>query len=123
MSIQALTWCVRQTCPTPTSKLILFVLSNYADHRHSCFPSEKHIGKVCGVSPRTVRRCLSQLSKNQLITINLRKGTSNRYVLSMDADGHTSMDAGDRSGRSAVTAYTKDIHKKTKRRSLNELAG
>ena len=73
MSIQALTWCVRQNCPTPTSKLVLFVLSNYADDRNSCFPSEKHLAQICGVSSRTVRRCLAQLSYNGLITINLRR--------------------------------------------------
>lgn len=125
MSIEALNWCKSQDCPTPTAKLVLFVLSNYADERNSCYPSEKHLAKICGVSDRSVRRCLQTLSDIGLIDIQHRSGTSNRYFLSVDASVHPSMDASVRTVRTPVSAYTKDIQKKKtpRRRSLNDLAG
>ena len=86
MSIQGLQWWIKQECDTPTSKLVLFILSNYADEEGSCYPSEKHIAKIVGVSDRQVRRCLSNLVNKGLISIAERKGTSNRYFLSMEAD-------------------------------------
>lgn len=86
MSIQALSWCIKQECDTPTTKLILFLLSNYADENHSCYPSEKHLGKLAGVSDRTVRRSLKWLSEKKLIDIEPKLGTSNRYHLCMDTD-------------------------------------
>ena len=124
MSIEALNWCKDQECPTPTSKLILFVLANYADQNFSCFPSEAHLAKICGVSDRSVRRSLSQLAKMNLIDIHLRKGTSNRYVMRVDASVQSRVDTSGRTGRPRASAYTKHKHKrKVKRRSLNELAG
>ena len=89
MSIQGLQWCLRQECETPTTKLVLFILSNYADENGSCYPSEKHLAKMVGVSDRQVRRCLAKLVDNKLISIEERKGTSNRYYLSMDIDVQT----------------------------------
>jgi DNA-binding transcriptional regulator YhcF (GntR family) len=89
MSIQGLQWCIKQECDTPTSKLVLFILSNYADENSSCFPSEKHIAKIVGISDRQVRRCLANLVDKGLISIEERKGTSNRYFLCMDADVQT----------------------------------
>ena len=115
MSIQALNWGIHQECPTPTSKLVLIVLCNYADERHTCFPSEKHIAKICGISDRSVRRCISALSLRGILTIEIRKGTSNRYHLGVDTGVHTV--------RTQASAYTKDIQKKKNRSSLNVLAG
>jgi len=124
MSIEALTWCVSKRCPSPTSKLVLFILANYADRRHSCFPSEKHIAKICGVSDRSVRRCLVALVDCGLIEIKHRKGTSNKYFLSMEASVQRGVDAHDRRVRPRASAYTKDIQKNdNKETNLNELAG
>lgn len=89
MSIQGLGWCIRQKTDTPTTKLVLFILSNYADENHSCYPSEKHLANLVGVSDRQIRRCLTYLQKNGFITVEPRSGTSNRYFLSMDADVQT----------------------------------
>ena len=123
MSIQALNWGIHQECPTPTSKLVLIVLCNYADERHTCFPSEKHIAKICGISDRSVRRCISALSLRGILTIEIRKGTSNRYHLGVDTGVHTGVDIGVRTVRTQASAYTKDIQKKKNRSSLNVLAG
>tara|TARA_R110002153_G_scaffold209534_1_gene362116 strand:- start:10754 stop:11323 length:570 start_codon:yes stop_codon:yes gene_type:complete len=86
MSIQGLNWCIKQKTDTPTTKLVLFILSNYADENGSCYPSEKKLGELVGVSDRQIRRCLTYLIKNGFITAQARSGTSNRYFLSMDTD-------------------------------------
>ncbi len=86
MSIQGLTWCIKKECDTPTSKLVLFILSNYADENNSCYPSEKHLAKIVGISDRQVRRCLANLVDKGYITIEERRGTSNRYYLGVDAE-------------------------------------
>jgi len=89
MSIQGLGWCIKQETDTPTTKLVLFILSNYADEQGSCYPSEKHLASIVGVSDRQIRRCLKWLITNNLIRAEHRTGTSNRYYLTMDADVHT----------------------------------
>ena len=113
MSIEAISWCKRQKCNTPTTKLVLFILSNYADQEHSCYPSEKHIANIVGVSDRQVRRCLDWLEKKKLLVKQRRYGTSNRYYLNVDAHVLTL--------RTRATAYTKD--KQKQKRGKNALAG
>ena len=114
MSIEALGWAKKQKCNTPTTKLVLFIMANYADEQPSCYPSEKHLGKICGITDRSVRRCIVWLKDNNLISVTHRKGTSNRYYLSVDTNVLTL--------RTRKSAYTKDIQK-NKKRSKNELAG
>lgn len=122
MSIEALSWCKNQECPTPTSKLVLFVLSNYADEQHSCYPSEKHIAKICGISDRQVRTHLKKLQSLGLIHILIRKGTSNRYILGVEAGFRGGVEADFRAVRKRSSAYTKD-KQKIGRGTLNDLAG
>ena len=107
MSIQALSWCVHQKCDTTTTKLILFILSNYADERQSCYPSEKHIAKLAGVSDRTVRRSLRYLDFG-LLRIQHQSGTSNRYFLSTDAHVLTPVVTHDLPVRTPVSTNTKE---------------
>ena len=114
MSIEAITWCKRQKTNTPTTKLVLFILSNYADQEYSCYPSEKHIASICGISDRQVRRCLTWLEHNNLIIKKRRYGTSNRYYLNVDM--------GVRLLRTRASAYTKD-KLKNKKGGKNALAG
>ena len=107
MSIQALSWSIKQNCDTPTTKLVLVLLSNYCDENNSCYPSEKHLGKLVGVSDRTVRRSLKYLSENNFIKIKNRLGTSNRYFVSVDTPD-TSMDTDVQPPRSPMTTNTKE---------------
>jgi len=86
MSIQALSWSIKQNCDTPTTKCVLILLANYCDENNSCYPSEKHLGKLVGVSDRTIRRSLKFLQDNNFLNIQHRTGTSNRYYLSVDTD-------------------------------------
>ena len=129
MSIKALKWCVKQKCRTPTAKLILFLLANYADKQHSCYPSEKHIAEVAGVSDRQVRTHLRDLEASGLIQVRKRSGTSNRYVLRCGSELPEGVEVGFRRGRKQASAYTKDIQninsggRKNRRGLMNELAG
>ena len=123
MSVEALSWCKNQICPNPTCKLVLFVLSNYADERHSCYPSEKHLAKICGVSDRSIRRCISALKEFGLVSIQLRAGTSNRYFLGVDASVRRGVDTSVLPVRPPVSAYTKEILKTNTEVNLNDIAG
>ena len=123
MSVEALSWCKNQICPSPTSKLVLFVLANYADERHSCYPSEKHLSKICGVSDRSIRRCISALKEYGLVSIQLRSGTSNRYFLGVDTSVHRGVDTSVLPVRPPVSAYTKEILKTNTEVNLNDIAG
>lgn len=107
MSIQALSWCVKQKCDTTTTKLILFILSNYADENQSCYPSEKHIAELAGISDRTVRRSLRYLEDFGFLRIEHQQGTSNRYHLSVDIDVQPPVDTTVRNNRTLVTNNTK----------------
>ena len=119
MSIQSLSWSIKQKTDTPTTKLVLILLANYADENQSCFPSEKHLAKLVGCSDRTIRRCLRYLVDNNLIKCENRVGTSNRYTIGVDTHVHTL--------RTPTSAYTKPKQKKInnteKRRSKNAIAG
>ena len=119
MSIEALGWVKNQTCPTPTSKLVLFVLANYADEKHSCYPSEKHLAQICQINDRSIRRNLTLLQDAGLLTIKHRLGTSNRYFLKVPQGVVTD----NRRVRSLVTANTKEILKTKTGKNKNELAG
>lgn len=114
MSIEAINWCKTKNCNTPSTKLVLVWLANYADQDHSCFPSEKHLGELCGISDRQVRRCIDWLEKNDLLTKQRRFGTSNRYFLNVDT--HVLM------VRTRASTYTKDKIN-NKKGGKNALAG
>ena len=108
MSIQALNFAIAQKTDTPTTKLVLFILSNYSDEKGSCYPSEKHLSEIVGVSDRQIRRCLKWLVVNNLVRVELRKGTSNRYFLCMDTDVQRGVDTDVQRGRTPMSTNTKD---------------
>jgi len=84
MSFQSMAWAVQQNTNNTTSKLILLMLSNYADEEHACFPSINHIAKLCHCSERSVKRHIKDLQKRGYIKIGKIKGrvnNTNRYVL------------------------------------------
>ena len=121
MSVEAISAVKYIDCPTASTKLVLFVLANYADERGSCYPSETHLGRICGLSSRQVRRCIKTLEKMDVIRIESRLGTSNRYFLTLDAGVRGSGDTHDRGVRTRVSANTKEIQKR--KNTLNDIAG
>tara|TARA_R100001443_G_scaffold9738_2_gene19351 strand:+ start:490 stop:1065 length:576 start_codon:yes stop_codon:yes gene_type:complete len=107
MSIEALSWGIKQNTDTPTSKLVLLILCNYANSEQKSFPSEKHLSKLCGVTERSIRRCIKSLKEKKLINITARGFNSNEYTMLLQ-------DTHDLSVRTPVTnntkAKTKDIY-------------
>lgn len=120
MSTHCLNFVRLKKCPNPSSKLVLFVLANYANEQNTCFPSEKHLGEICGISDRSVRRCLVQLEHLRYISIKRRKGNTNLFTICMDTSVRTGMDTSVRRVRTPASDNTLNIQQ---RRSQNELAG
>ena len=128
MSTDAINWVRTLPCPTPTTKLVLFMLANYANKRtHKCFPSEKHLGEICGVSDRSVRRCIATLENLGYITIQKRLGMTNLYRVSMAASDHPTQDTSVHPLRTPASPNTLDIHntnpRRKNKRTQNDLAG
>ena len=115
MSFKAVAWCKDQDCNIPLTKLVLVWLCEYADENNSCYPSQKHLAKLCGVTDRSVRRSLKWLENNNLIRVKHVSGTSNRYFVCMDISDHTPKDAQVQPVRTPISdnkkEYKKDISK------------
>ena len=86
MSFEAVNWAWKQKDMTPWEKLVLLALADRHNPDHGCFPSLNKIVDDTEISRSTVRRCLKQLEKKGLITVqeNMRANgsqTSNLYHL------------------------------------------
>jgi hypothetical protein len=106
-----MTWAWSLPLPA-TSKLLLMALSDIADDQGVCWPSHKTLASKCTFTDRTVRRLLTHLQTQRLLSVEPRvrkdgSQTSNCYRLAIDAHppgqivlggGHTTPEA-----RSAVT--------------------
>lgn len=68
MAFQAMAWALQQDV-TPTQKLVLIALANFADQKGHCFPSSKALARITGLCERTVGYALEILSdkKHRLI--------------------------------------------------------
>lgn len=89
MSFNAMSWAVKQDCATPTAKLVLLMLANYADEAGSCYPSKEHLAKLCSCDTRTIHRALRYLIEAGMLAVYPRFGgdgkqTSNRYKVQVD---------------------------------------
>ena len=89
MSIEYLNHALRTDGLTPTKKLILVILANYADQNGSCFPSYKHIAKMVGLKDQKgIIKVIKEFESLGLLRIEKRKldngsYTSNKYHLLM----------------------------------------
>jgi hypothetical protein len=85
MSFRALSWAADQDCKSALQKLVLIMLANYSDDNESCFPSYKHLAKVCLCNERTIMRVIKSLQSAGLVRVESRfisgKQTSNRFIL------------------------------------------
>lgn len=59
MSTIAKSWAFQQN--VGRSKVVLLILADWADEKHSCTPSQQSISFMTGLSPRSVRRHLDHL--------------------------------------------------------------
>jgi hypothetical protein len=86
MSWQATKWANEQALPDAETKLLFLILSNYAGHDHTCWPSVKTLSEDCILSERTIQYKLGLLKEMGLIKISKRNTpdgdqTSNLYTV------------------------------------------
>ncbi|MFV2195282.1 helix-turn-helix domain-containing protein [Nocardiopsis sp. LOL_012] len=86
MSNEATAWAYRQDIRNSSAKFVLVVLADFADEEWSCYPGQQRIGRMTGMSERTVRRSLDWLEEHRFITRSHRhaqygRRTSDRYWL------------------------------------------
>ena len=63
MSFHAITWALKQKTEGSGTKLLLIMLSNYADKQNECYPSIPHLSELCGCSKSSVARYTRKLVK------------------------------------------------------------
>ena len=89
MSIEALTYAFKLEGLSPTKKLVLVVLANYADEKGSCYPSYQHIGRLAGIKdPKHIGKIIKEFAQQDLLEITARfkedgGNISNRYTLQL----------------------------------------
>jgi len=87
MSIEYLNYALKTNDLTPTKKLILVILGNYADEKGTCYPSYGHIAKIIGLKDtKGIQKTIKEFEELGYIKIEHRKTvnggyTSNRYHL------------------------------------------
>ena len=75
MSLEAITWALRQPIKPAVRKLILIKLADNADEKSGhCFPSVSGIADVCGCDSRTVQRHMKELISGGWVSVIERGG-------------------------------------------------
>ena len=88
MSLEAISWVIRQNIPDGVAKLVALVVADYADrHTGAAHPKIKQLAVACSQSERSVQRKLRVLQDLDVLTIQLghcpRSGRqrANSYIL------------------------------------------
>jgi len=86
VSWDALKIVTEAKCRTPTAKLVLILLANYADHNYSSYPSNAKLADLCGCDERTIKRAIKTLVEDGLVRVTPRytadgKQTSNSFTI------------------------------------------
>lgn len=90
MSVQAITAAFAVQGVSPSEKLLLLALANYADASGQCFPSQVTLTHDTGLSERTIRTALGNLKALGLVQIERRNRangsrTSSKVTLTLPA--------------------------------------
>ena len=89
MSIEYLNHELKTEGLTPTKKLILVLLGNYADENGTCYPSYNHIAKIVGLKDtKGIQKTIKEFEELGYLQIEHRKTvnggyTSNRYHMKL----------------------------------------
>lgn len=88
MSIQAVAWAISQRVGSPTGKVLLMCLANYANEKGECWPSQKTISHEAELSERSTRDWLQKLEAQGFISRSRRhrsdgSRTSDHVVLNL----------------------------------------
>ena len=68
----------------PTTRLVLLALADHIGTDGWAWPSHDRLASMCGIDRRTVIRALQQLEKDKVITVQRKKGWTNKYRLTCD---------------------------------------
>ncbi len=63
------------------ARLLYGILLSYAWEKNECFPGEKALAEICGVSERHIRTLLNELKKRGFIEIKDRRPKTNLYII------------------------------------------
>jgi hypothetical protein len=77
MSVKALTCAMALRDVSPTEKLLLLALANYADEHMRCYPSQKRLAEDTCLSDRSIRSLLAQLEGRRIISRQERQRADN----------------------------------------------
>ena len=83
MSVQAIGWALSVKTNSPSSKLVLVTIANYADENGFCWPSQGLIARQSEQSIDSVQRRLKELVKAGLLECKIRRRQSSLYQLLM----------------------------------------
>jgi len=83
VSLEALSWAFSLRGPRLGDRLVILVLADYADQRHSCFPSMRLIAERAELSMDAARVCIGRLEDAGLVkrVERRRAAASNRSNL------------------------------------------
>lgn len=73
MSVHAISLSLRMRGVSPSEKLVLLVLANYADERNQSFPSHRRLSDETGLTERTVLTVLKSLEAKKLLSRQERR--------------------------------------------------
>lgn len=88
MSIEAMNWALATKVGSPTTKAVLMILANRADHQGRCWPGIDGIAEQTEISRRSVIRHIKILEQGGFLEVEHRGGTgegrkSNVYLLNV----------------------------------------
>ena len=91
MSVQAISAAFATTGLSPSEKLLLLALANYAGPKMTCFPSHSTLAEDTGMSERNILRIFKQLEARGLVSRKAQKRgnrsrTSDLITLHFDGD-------------------------------------
>ena len=73
MSIAAMSCAMALRGVSPSEKLLLLALSNYADEHMRCWPSQKRLAEDTCLSDRTIRSLLAELEAREMLSRTQRQ--------------------------------------------------
>lgn len=95
MSIAALDWAFKTTCPSASSKLVLLVYCNFPNEDGRAYPSAETVARLSGLNVKTVRSSIDALEDAGLLQDTGRRvgRTSNVKVYRIAMESHPEVGA------------------------------
>jgi len=88
MSVQAISWALNMKAGSPSAKVVLLAIANYADASGICWPSQDLIADQTEQSIDSVQRRIKELEDLGLLSRKPRRRASTIYQLSLPDTGH-----------------------------------